>query len=75
MPNKINPIGEMPHNLEAEQALLGCLLIDAKIQVEIAAFIKEENFYAESHQYIFHAMQAIIKDNQPVLLILLPYLQ
>lgn len=71
MPNKINPIGEMPHNLEAEQALLGCLLIDAKIQVEIAAFIKEENFYAESHQYIFHAMQAIIKDNQPVDLVTL----
>ena len=26
---------EMPHTLEAEQALLGCLLIDGDIQLEI----------------------------------------
>ena len=57
---------EMPHSLEAEQALLGCLLIDVKIQVEIAAFLVEDDFYAESHQYIFNAMLEIIKDNKPV---------
>jgi len=63
---KIDPQGELPHNLEAEQALLSCLLVDVKVQVEIAAFIKEEDFYYDSHQNIFHAMQAIIKENQPV---------
>ena len=57
---------EMPHSLEAEQALLGCLLIDVKIQVEVAAFLAEEDFYAESHKYIFGAMEAIIRDNKPV---------
>ena len=25
----------MPHNLEAEQALLGCLMLDSEIQVDI----------------------------------------
>ena len=58
--------GEMPHSLEAEQALLGCLLLDTRIQVEVAAFLKEEDFYAESHKYIFHAMLDIIKANLPV---------
>ncbi len=57
---------EMPHSLEAEQALLGCLLIDVKIQVEVAAFLREEDFYAESHKYIFSAMESIIKENRPV---------
>ena len=57
---------EMPHSLEAEQALLGCLLIDVKIQVEVAAFLAEEDFYAESHKYIFGAMESIIRDNKPV---------
>lgn len=56
----------MPHSLEAEQALLGCLIIDAKIQVETSAFLKEEDFYAESHKYIFAAMDALIKDNKTV---------
>lgn len=63
---KKNPIGDMPHSLEAEQALLGCLLIDPRVQVEVAAFIKEEDFYAESHKHIFNAMEKLIKANQTV---------
>ena len=65
------PIADMPHSLEAEQSLLGCLLLDTRIQVEVAAFLKEEDFYAESHKYIFHAMDSIIKKNQPVDLVTL----
>ena len=38
--------GDMPHSLEAEQALLGCLLLDGKIQVEVVAFLSEEHFFA-----------------------------
>ncbi len=64
-------MGDMPHSLEAEQALLGCLLLDTKIQVEVAAFLQEEDFYAESHKYIFSAMQEIIKKNMPVDLVTL----
>ena len=41
-------IGDMPHNLEAEQALLGCLLLDTKIQVEVSAYIRKEDFYADA---------------------------
>ena len=63
--------GDMPHSLEAEQALLGCLLLDTKIQLEIASELKEEDFYAESHKYIFSAMDMLIKNNQPVDLVTL----
>ena len=68
---QVKLMGDMPHSLEAEQALLGCLLLDTKIQVELAAFLKEEDFYAESHKYIFSAMQEIINQNQPVDLVTL----
>ena len=64
-------MGDMPHNLEAEQALLGCLLLDTKIQVEISANLKAEDFYAESHKLIFTAMLEIIKNNMPVDLVTL----
>lgn len=57
---------DMPHSLEAEQALLGCLLMDVKVQTEVSAFLHEEDFYADSHKVIFHAMLDIIKKNQPV---------
>ena len=33
-------VGDMPHSLEAEQAILGCLLLDTRIQVEITAYLK-----------------------------------
>ena len=66
-----NLTGDMPHSLEAEQALIGCLLLDTRIQVEVAAYIKESDFYAESHQYIFSAMQDIIRANMPVDLVTL----
>lgn len=57
---------DMPHNLEAEQSILGCLLLDTKIQVEVSAFLEEDDFYAESHKYIISAMKDIIKNNQAV---------
>ena len=59
-------ITEMPHNLEAEQALLGCILLDTKIQLEIGANLNESDFYSEAHKNIYHAMLQIIKNNQPV---------
>ncbi len=68
---KKKQLGDMPHSLEAEQSLLGCLLIDPKIQVEISAYLKEDDFYAETHKYIFSAMTEIIKANQPVDLVTL----
>lgn len=37
-------INEMPHNLEAEQSLLGCLLLDSEIQLELLASLSEDNF-------------------------------
>ena len=59
-------ITEMPHNIEAEQALLCCILLDTRIQIEIGANLKESDFYSEAHKNIFHAMLDIIKRNQPV---------
>lgn len=64
-------MGDMPHSLEAEQALLGCLLLDTRIQVEVSAYLKEEDFYAESHKNIYHAMLDIIRKNLPVDLVTL----
>ena len=54
---------EMPHNLEAEQALLGCLLIDADIQTDVFAELKESDFYVSSHEYIYGAMLDLASQN------------
>lgn len=55
-----SPILEMPHNLEAEQGLLGMLLIDNGNLERITDFLKPMHFYHPSHQNIFAAIQKMV---------------
>ena len=60
--NKIKS-NQVPHNIEAEQSLLGCLLFDRDIQLEIMPNLTMDDFYSESHKHIFEAMENIYKEN------------
>ncbi|MHB1296391.1 MAG: replicative DNA helicase [Anaerolineae bacterium] len=42
-----------PQNIEAEQSVLGSLLIDPDAIIKIGNFLKAEDFYREAHQLIF----------------------
>ena len=42
-------IKKMPFSLEAEQSVLGSILIDPECFTEIATMLKSEDFYLESH--------------------------
>ena len=55
-----------PYSLEAEQSLLGCLLVDQEIQLETLALLQEEDFYIESHKLIVRSMKDIVRLNKPV---------
>ena len=59
-------INTMPYNLEAEQSLLGAILIDKEMQFEIATKLKQDDFYVESHKLIFDAMCSVLMINKPV---------
>ncbi len=56
----------MPYNLEAEQSVLGSILIDQELQYEIISKLKENDFYLESHKLVFDAMYKITSANVPV---------
>ncbi len=56
----------MPHNLEAEQAVLGCILIDTHLQADILGEMKTEDFYSEAHQSIFDTMCKLYQKSMPV---------
>ena len=56
----------MPHNLEAEQAVLGCILIDGQAQADILGMMREEDFYSNSHREIFAVMMKIYQKSIPV---------
>lgn len=56
----------MPHNIEAEQSILGCMLINSEIAVKIASKLKIEDFYLESHKTIYESMLALYASNTPI---------
>lgn len=56
----------MPHNIEAEQAVLGCILIDMQAQADILGILKEIDFYSQAHRDIFSSMVKIYQASKPV---------
>ncbi len=53
-----------PHNLEAEQGLLGLLLVDNGQLEHISDFLRPEHFYQPAHQRIYDAVLKIIDRGQ-----------
>lgn len=66
--NAIQSVGNtllrsLPHNLEAEQSVLGSMLIDKTSIAQAAEVLKNEDFYRDSHKFIFGAIvEMFIKD-------------
>lgn len=56
----------MPNSLEAEQALLGCILIDNEAQREIFAKVDTDDFYSEAHKNIYDSMVKVYVKGIPV---------
>ncbi len=55
-----------PQNTEAEQCLLGCLMLDKDAIVKIVDSIKSEDFYKGAHQDIYQAMAEIYERSEPI---------
>lgn len=55
-----------PQNLEAEQSLLGALLLDTDAIVRIGDQITAEDCYAEKHRVIFEAMMDLYRKHEPI---------
>ena len=54
----------MPHNMEAEQGLLGALLVDNRAMEKIGDFLRAEHFFLPAHRRIFDAIQKMIERGQ-----------
>ena len=51
--NKIPDARIQPHNLESEQCVLGCVLIDQDAAINIMSTLKSSDFYMDAHSIIF----------------------
>lgn len=62
---QINAIKMPPHSIEAEQSVLGGLMLDNDAWDNVAAELAEEDFYRPEHRVIFRAMAALANRNMP----------
>ncbi len=75
MPDLAYPMNEMeaaaealkvpPHSIEAEQSVLGGLMLDSNAWDQVADLLHEEDFYRRDHRLIFSAMQELAERNTP----------
>ncbi len=54
----------LPHNIDAEQGLLGALLVDNRALEKISDFLKAEHFYMPAHKRIFEAVVKMVDRGQ-----------
>lgn len=55
-----------PHSVEAEEAVLGSLLIDPDAILEVASFLKPEAFYREQNKWIYQAILDLHEARDPL---------
>ncbi len=55
-----NKLDELPNNIEAEQSVIGSILLSNEIFDEISLIITSKNFYDPMHQKIFGAIESLI---------------
>lgn len=62
---------KLPYSAEAEQSVLGCILIAPEKFSDIAGIVNSEDFYLQEHQQIFRAMQQLFLESRDIDLITL----
>jgi len=55
-----------PHNLEAEQSILGALFVDQDTMLKVGDALRPEDFYKDSHRIIYATMVELFERHQPV---------
>lgn len=58
-----------PHSIEAEQSVLGGLMLDNEAWDKVSEKVVDADFYLRSHRHIFKAMAAVAESGQPIDLI------
>lgn len=61
----------LPHSIEAEQSVLGSVLIDRDAIITVSDILEEGDFYKDAHREIFNCMMILFKKSEPIDLITL----
>ena len=57
---------QQPQSLEAEQAVLGSILIDSRCITEVVGVVKPEDFYLQQHREIYETIDTMFSFSQTI---------
>lgn len=55
-----------PHSLEAEQSMLGAMLLSHEVIPEIAELVRSDDFYYDKHGLVYDALMSLYTEGEPV---------
>ncbi|WP_446715262.1 DnaB-like helicase N-terminal domain-containing protein [Caloramator sp. Dgby_cultured_2] len=55
-----------PHNIEAEQSVLGSMLLDRNAIADVTEILTGDEFYKESHRILYKTIEEIYNKDEPV---------
>lgn len=61
----VDPLKRPPHSVEAEQSIIGGLLLDNQVWDKISTKLCEADFYRTEHRILFKTIAALAKKSQP----------
>lgn len=56
----------LPNSLEAEQAILACVLLDSDVPMQVFPVLRPDDFYSQAHKTIYENMQLLYASGKPV---------
>jgi replicative DNA helicase len=61
----VDPLKRPPHSAEAEQSIIGGLMLDNQAWDKISTKLCEADFYRTEHRILFRAVASLAKKDQP----------
>ena len=55
-----------PHSVEAEQSVLGSLMLDERAWETVSETLLDTDYYRHDHRIIFRAIQHLVAQEQPI---------
>ena len=56
----------LPQNIEAEEAVLGAILVNPDVITKVVETLKPESFYKPAHKYVYEAMLQLFNSNERI---------
>lgn len=61
----VDPLKKPPHSAEAEQSIIGGLMLENQVWDKVSAKVCEADFYRTEHRILYRAIHGLAKKNQP----------